>query len=105
MMPWIVITGICLFLDIFYILFSIAFNPTIANIISSTSSWALLLYFFLVVCAFKAEMEEETLPYPDVVPAAASSAPPTGFLDLENLKREWKTKRGSSGNINYRQFH
>ena len=102
MMPWIIITGICLFLDIFRILFSIAFNPTLANIIGCSSGWALLLYFFLVVCAFKAEMEKETLPC-HVVPAA-SSAPPTGFLDLENLKREWKTRRGSD-NINYQQLN
>ena len=102
-MPWIIITGICLFLDIFGIIFSIAFNPTIANIAGCISGWLLMLYFFLVVCAFKNEMEKETPPKHDVV-FAGSSAPPTGFLDLENLKREWKTRSGSD-NINYQQFN
>merc|ERR1719430_1136198 len=59
MMPWIVMTGICLFLNIFNVLFSIASSPTPVNIISSTGGWGLGLYFFLVVCAFKAELERE----------------------------------------------
>ena len=100
MMPWIIITGICLFLDIFCIIFSIIFNPTIVNIVGCTGGWILSLYFFLVVCAFKAEMEKES-PSQHVLPSA-SSAPPTGLIDLETLKR--KMKNGSD-NINYQQFN
>ena len=58
MMPWMVLTGISLFLNIFNILFSIARSPTIENISVHTLSWALGIYFFLVVCNFKAQLEK-----------------------------------------------
>ena len=109
MMPWIVMMGISLFLNIFHLLFSIASSPTLVNIMIRTTGWALWLYFFLVVCAFKAELEKGgkagrgTLPH-HVGPAAASTAPTNGFLDLPTLKREWKMKNGSD-NINYQPFN
>ena len=108
MMPWIVMTGICLFLNIFNVLFSIASSPTPVNIISSTGGWGLGLYFFLVVCAFKAELEKEGEPGKEVLPehvdpTAPASTPSTGFLDLPSLKREWKMKNGSD-NIKYQPF-
>jgi len=109
MMPWIVMTGICLFLNIFNVLFSIASSPTPVNIISSTGGWGLGLYFFIVVCAFKAELEKGGQPGSETLPHHVDSAPPahpptTGFLDLPTLKRELKMKTGSD-NINYQPFH
>ena len=101
MMPWIVMTGICLFLNIFNVLFSIASNPTLVNIISHTGGWALGLYFFLVVCAFKAELEKggrETLPHHV---GSAPPAPIAGFRDLATVKRELRMKKD---NINYQPF-
>ena len=106
MMPWIVMMGISLFLSIFNILFSIASSPTLVNIMIRTTGWALWLYFFLVVCTFKAELEKgagkETLPHH--AGTASASAPTNGFLDLSALKREWKMKTGSD-NINYEPFN
>ena len=95
MMPWIVMMGISLFLNIFNILFGIASNPNPVNIAIRTIGWALWLYFFLVVCAFKAELEKEGEPA-----RASASVSPTGFLDLPSLKREGKIKNGSD-NIKY----
>merc|ERR1712192_297738 len=95
MMPWIVMTGICLFLNIFNVLFSIASSPTLVNIISHTGGWVLGLYFILVVCAFKAELEKggrETLPQ------HVGSDPPAGFRDLASVKRELRMKKDG---INY----
>jgi len=100
MMPWIVMMGISLFLNIFNILFGIASNPSPANIAIRTIGWALWLYFFLVVCAFKAELEKEGEPARAALPAAPASVSPTGFLDLPSLKREGKIKNGSD-NIKY----
>ena len=105
MMPWIVMMGISLFLNIFNILFGIASNPSPANIAIRTIGWALWLYFFLVVCAFKAELEKEGKPLPHHVgPAPLASASPTGLLDLPSLQREWKMKNGSD-NIKYQPFN
>ena len=104
MMPWIVMMGISLFLNIFNILFGIASNPSPANIAIRTIGWALWLYFFLVVCAFKAELEKEGEPARAALPAAPASVSPTGFLDLPSLKREGKIKNGSD-NIKYQPFN
>jgi len=108
MMPWIVMMRISLFLNISHLLFGIARNPDITNFIASTIGWALSLYFYLVVCAFKAELEKEGEPGKEVLPehvdpAAPASTPSTGFLDLPSLKREWKMKNGSD-NIKYQPF-
>ena len=109
MMPWIVMMGISLFLDIFNILFGIASNPNPANIAIRTIGWALWLYFFLVVCAFKAELEKEGKPVSGVLPqhvgpAPPASASPTGLLDLPSLQREWKMKNDSD-NIKYKPLN
>ena len=107
MMPWIVIMGISLFLNIFSVLFSIASSPNPANIAIRTIGWALWLYFFLVVCAFKDELEKGGKPgrgaLPQHVgPEAPASAPSTGFLDLPSLNRKM---RNGSDSISYQPFN
>ena len=80
------------------VLFSIAQSPTIPNIFFRVASWVLWLCFFLVVCAFKEEVKKakkpgrETLPY-QIDPKEPVS--PSGFLDIEALRREWRVKGAS----------
>ena len=57
MMPWIVLTGIGLVLDIFNILKAVIILD-FAEAFSSIFAWVLAAYFFLVVWSYKVEVEE-----------------------------------------------
>ena len=57
MMPWIVLTGIGLILDIFNILKAVIILDFV-EAFSSIFAWALFAYFFLVVWSYKVEVEE-----------------------------------------------
>ena len=57
MMPWIVLTGIGLVLDIFNILKAVIILDFV-EAFSSIFAWVLFAYFFLVVWSYKAEVEE-----------------------------------------------
>ena len=72
------------------------------------ASWVLWLCFFLVVCAFKEEVKKakkparETLPY-QIDPKAP--VPPSGFLDIEALRREWRVNvKGASDYTRFGQL-
>ena len=57
MMPWIVLTGIGLVLNIFNILKAVI-TLDFADAFSSIFAWVLAAYFFLVVWSCKVEVEE-----------------------------------------------